>query len=319
MIFDSSDIRIALVGDIHGFWTTVDTEYFSESNYDLLIFTGDLGNAKPWNTNRIAREIAKVRKPKYLILGNHDTTSIPQLISEILNAPPNLGYLGLISHLFRYKKLLKDLGDVRICQYNLQQENKGISILGARPLSMGGRFNFQVFLKYIFGIGSMKGSEDKLIELVRDADIENQDLIVLAHNGPDGLGDSASDIWGCDFKKEEGDFGDPDLGNFIRSISKGPKAPKVVIAGHMHHSSRKLRLKTRIWKKRKDGILYVNPARVPRVFSDKEGNNWHHHVELTRQNGIWNAEAKYLKSGKLEVSSLPDFLEREKNRIIDPE
>lgn len=303
------------MGDIHGFWTWVDTEYFSENNYDFLIFTGDLGNNRPGNTNEIARLISKVRKPKYIILGNHDTTSIPQLLMEIANISPNMGYLSHTFHLKRYKKLLKDLGDTRICQYNLSDAGTGISLLGARPLSMGARFNFQIFLKSVFGISSYEESETKLLELVQDLDFQTLDLIILAHNGPSGLGGRAHDIWGCDFKSEEGDFGDKDLGDFIRKLAGKGKKPKVVIAGHMHHSSRKLRLKTRIWKKKEEGILYLNPARVPRIFSDKEGNIWHHHVELTRKNGVWNAEAKYLKNGKEEIFSLPEFLEREKNRI----
>ncbi|PJZ50016.1 metallophosphoesterase [Leptospira saintgironsiae] len=315
MIFDSSEKRIAVVGDIHGFWTWVDTEYFSKSNYDSVIFTGDLGNVRPGSANKIAQLISKVRKPKYIILGNHDTTSIPQLLMEITNASPNIGYLSHIFHLLRYKKLLKDLGDTHICQYNLSEAGQGISILGSRPLSMGGRFNFQLFIKSLFGISSYEESEKKLHELIQGIDFQKQDLIILAHNGPSGLGDKAYDIWGCDFKKEEGDFGDKDLGNFIRTISKQGKKPKVVIAGHMHHSSRKLRVKTRIWKRKEEGILYLNPARVPRIFSDKEGNIWHHHVELTRKNGVWDAEAKYLKNGVEEIFSLPEFIEREKNRV----
>ncbi|GBF37893.1 metallophosphoesterase [Leptospira johnsonii] len=315
MIFDSSDRRIAVVGDIHGFWTWVDTEYFSKSNYDSVIFTGDLGNNLPRNANKIAQSISKIRKPKYIILGNHDTTSIPQLLMEITNASPNMGYLSHTFHLLRYKKLLKDLGDTRICGYNLSDDGKGISLLGARPLSMGARFNFQIFIKSVFGISSYEESENKLLELVQGLDFQKQDLIILAHNGPFGLGARAHDIWGCDFKSEEGDFGDKDLGNFIRKLSSQGKTPKVVIAGHMHHSSRKLRVETRIWKKKEEGILYLNPARVPRIFSDKEGNIWHHHVELTRKNGVWNAEAKYLKNGTEEIFPLPEFLEREKNRV----
>ncbi|MGJ4746563.1 metallophosphoesterase [Leptospira sp. SA-E8] len=315
MIFDSSDKRIAVVGDIHGFWTWVDTEYFSKSNYDSVIFTGDLGNNLPGNTNKIAQWISKVRKPKYIILGNHDTTSIPQLLMEITNASPNMGYLSHTFHLLRYKILLKKLGDTNICQYNLSDAGKGLSILGARPLSMGARFNFPIFLKSVFGISSYQESEKKLHELIRDIDFQKQDLLVLAHNGPSGLGAKAHDIWGCDFKKEEGDFGDKDLGDFIQTIVKQGKKPKVVIAGHMHHSSRKLRVKTRVWKKKEQDILYLNPARVPRIFSDKQGNIWHHHVELTRKNGVWDAEAKYLKNGVEEIFPLPEFLEREKNRI----
>ncbi len=314
MISKVPDLRIALVGDIHGFWTRVDTEYFSESNYDALVFTGDLGNALPGNTHRIAREINKVKKLKFLIPGNHDTTSLFQLAGEILNLHSFFGFLSLPGHLWRWKKMLRILDDVRICQYNSFQEIPGLTVLGARPLSMGGRLNFSPFLLKKFGIGSMQESADRLRNLAQTLDWKNKDLIVLAHNGPSGLGDKASDIWGCDFRKEEGDFGDEDLGEFLRNSIEEGKIPKVVIAGHMHHFSRRMK-RTRTWKLKKDGVLYINAARVPRIISDRSGVVWHHHIKLTRTDGNWNADTVYLKNGREESFPLPKFLEREKSRI----
>ncbi|TGL46490.1 hypothetical protein EHQ61_17230 [Leptospira wolffii] len=314
MTNDSTEIRIALVGDIHGFWTMVDTEYFGRSSYGSIFFTGDLGNNRPGNANRIAKEIAKIPKPKYLIPGNHDSTSFFQLAVELFGFSPKLGNLSFPLHFLRWKKFLHDLGDIRVCRYNLFSESSDYSLLGARPLSMGGRLNFIPFLKYFHGIGTMEESSQRLLSLLEDSDSQ-KDLLVLAHNGPSGLGARAKDIWGCDFRKEEGDFGDGDLGDFILESVLRNRAPKVVVAGHMHHSSRKGKQKTRVWKKRKDGILYVNPARVPRIFTDPNGNIWHHHVALVRRNGIWDADAIFLKNGREEVFPLPEFLEREKASV----
>ena len=103
-------------------------------------------------------------------------------------------------------------------------------------------------------------------------------MIFLAHNGPTGLGTSRSDLWGCDFRREEGDFGDEDLALAITYARELGKRVLAVVAGHMHH-----RLRgggKRRWYERKDGILYVNAARVPRIFEEL-GHAYHHHVDLT--------------------------------------
>jgi uncharacterized protein (TIGR04168 family) len=98
---------------------------------------------------------------------------------------------------------------------------------------------------------------------------------VLAHNGPAGLGVSRRDIFGCDFRREEGDHGDPDLGEALaRARARG--APiAAVVAGHMHHALRGGG--TRRWLASIDGVCVVNAARVPRARRD----GTRHHVCLT--------------------------------------
>ena len=55
----------------------------------------------------------------------------------------------------------------------------------------------------------MQESAERLKELVDECPAER--IIFFAHNGPTGLGEDRSDIWGCDFRPAGGDFGDPDL------------------------------------------------------------------------------------------------------------
>ena len=102
-------------------------------------------------------------------------------------------------------------------------------------------------------------------------------LVFLAHNGPTGLGGSPTDIWGCDFKTDGGDWGDPDLEEAIDGhglmvamfyVSCGPyasahKAENVGIGAYICR-----------WG------LHVNAARVPRIFKE-EGRRMHHHVAVT--------------------------------------
>ncbi|TGK17388.1 hypothetical protein EHO61_13400 [Leptospira fluminis] len=307
-------LSLAIIGDIHGFWTSVDTEYFSKSEYDAVLFTGDLGTYSTESTFRVAQEISKIRKPCYLVPGNHDTTSLFQLLAEILHLPSFLTWPSLPWHLRRYSRFRKELGNIRICEYSLHREIAGLAILGARPLSMGFRMNFLPFLRKKFSVSSVADSVRRLDSLGKEAAEAGTDVLVLAHNGPAGLGSRASDIWGCDFRKEEGDFGDADLATFLENAVSCRRAPNVVIAGHMHHHTKRSVL-FRIWKVRKSGILFINAARVPRIFRDAEGVSWHHHVRLTRKDGVWDAEAVYLRKGVEEVFPLPKLLEREKTSV----
>lgn len=181
---------------------------------------------------------------------------------------------------------------------------------------MGSRLNFLPFLKRRFGIRSLEESSAKLISLCRDSKAINKDILILAHNGPAGLGERATDIWGCDFRKEEGDFGDSDLAECLEAVRAEGGNVSVVVAGHMHHHAKRSLL-FRTWKVRNGGTLYVNAARVPRIFKDKEGRRWHHHIRLTRTNGHWDAEAIYLKDGREEVPLLPKEIEEERTRIME--
>ncbi|PJZ70058.1 hypothetical protein CH373_09680 [Leptospira perolatii] len=309
-----ADLSLAVVGDIHGFWNQSDVEYFSTSSYDGIFFVGDLGNRNPKNQFEIAKSISQIRKPKYLIPGNHDTTSIFQLLGEISGWNPIWTKGSVFGQKYRFKKLVSNLGDVRLCGYSVHSdfENYGIQILGARPFSMGARLNFQPYLKSVYRINTLEESTEKLVSLSKEIG-STSEILVLAHNGPFGLGERPVDIWGCDFKKEGGDWGDRDLQDFLKHCNNSLTRVPVVIAGHMHHHARHLR-NSRTWCVKKEGTLFVNAARVPRIFKDKDGMLWHHHVRLSRVKGTWKAEAVFLKNGVIEIhdSDLPKFLRTEK-------
>ena len=102
--------------------------------------------------------------------------------------------------------------------------------------------------------------------------------LFLAHNGPSGLGSGRADIWGCDFKKDEGDFGDEDLRLAVDHAQSSGKRVLAVLAGHMHHAIKGGG--ERRWQIERDGVLYVNAARVPRIF-EHEGRHVRHHIAIT--------------------------------------
>ena len=119
-------------------------------------------------------------------------------------------------------------------------------------------------------------SADRLVQLVDDSEAES--LVFLAHNGPLGLGEEPHAMWGCDFKEGGGDWGDPDLTQAIDHARAQGKRVLAVIGGHMH-----LRTKQgeeRPWRTERDGTLYLNAARVPRIFSGKD-DVYRHHVAVT--------------------------------------
>jgi uncharacterized protein (TIGR04168 family) len=67
-------------------------------------------------------------------------------------------------------------------------------------------------------------------------------LLLLAHNGPLGLGGGAHSICGVDWLAGAGDHGDPDLQLVLQQLAaagRGARArPIVVVHGHMHHTLR---------------------------------------------------------------------------------
>ena len=165
--------------------------------------------------------------------------------------------------------------------YSVHRLCDALEVIVGRPHSMGGStLSFAPQLAEAHGVRSLAESTEKLKRCVDDS--TSRDLLFLAHNGPTGLGTRRTDIWGCDFRREEGDFGDEDLRLAIaHAVSRG-KRVLAVIAGHMHH-----RLRgggQRNWVTRQDGILYVNAARVPRIFEER-GHVYHHHIDLRIEDG----------------------------------
>jgi uncharacterized protein (TIGR04168 family) len=119
-----------------------------------------------------------------------------------------------------------------------------------------------------------------MCDLVEKAPTE--DILVLAHNGPTGLGSRAGDIWGCDFKPEQGDWGDRDLRGALDHAKRCHKRVLAVVAGHMHRSRRNKRVSTA----ETEGTLFVNPALVPRVFPTEQGMSRHHMVLELNENKV---------------------------------
>ena len=82
--------KIALIGDLHGAWDDWDAHYFDQSDYDCLFFTGDLGSGTGAAGVQVARSIARLGKPVFLMPGNNDwsTSSTKRFVDSLKLVTP---------------------------------------------------------------------------------------------------------------------------------------------------------------------------------------------------------------------------------------
>ena len=271
-------LQLALVGDIHKAWDAEDAAWFNASDYEAVLFVGDLPGRSHNGLLEIAGRIGLLTKPALLLPGNHDAVSVIQLLAEIKQNERLIQRSGG-RHETRVAALAAALGAVQLAGYSRHVFEKGplrLDVIAARPHSMGGPFlGYRPYLKRAFNVTSFEDSTERLCSLVDEA---GPDLVFLAHNGPTGLGGARNDIFGCDFQRQGGDFGDRDLAEAVAYARTTGRRVVAVLAGHMHHA-----LKggggPRTWYVEHDQVPHANAARVPRVFL-KAGQSFRHHVAV---------------------------------------
>jgi uncharacterized protein (TIGR04168 family) len=271
IIKKSGSFSIGIVGDLHTHFDDVDVQQLNAQAYDLLFFTGDLGGGSRESSLSMARLLSNLDGRVMVMPGNNDTVDIQELAAELTHRK------GL-NRIMAITRQTDHDNEVTLCGYSLHRVEAGsrkVSLIAARPHSMGGpELTFPDYMANTYGIYSLADSVERLRSLVDQAD---DDIIFLAHNGPHGLGDEPTDIWGCDFKPGGGDWGDPDLADAIAHARTVGKRVLAVVAGHMH-----LRTKQgteRPWRVERDDALYINAARVPRIFNGSD-DVYRHHVAL---------------------------------------
>ncbi|MBE7412710.1 MAG: metallophosphoesterase [Leptospiraceae bacterium] len=280
-------MKIALFGDIHGFWNNFDVKSINESDYDLVLFTGDLKGFLPRDEKRVSKNISQIKKKSFIVPGNWDSSNLLQLIGEI-RQNQYLIRVGSFGQNKRFKQWEKTLGEIQVAGYSshsIGEPQDSLCLIAGRPFSMGGNLSFSRFLKENYNVSNMSDSENKLKQIIDT--IKEDKIIFLSHNGASGLGVKQSDIYGCDFKKEGGDWGDVDLHNAIKYATSKNKKVLGVFSGHMHHKISKT--DNRIWSLKKDNILYINAAKVPRIFKNNK-EFFHHHVKIIIEGNEIQAE-----------------------------
>lgn len=268
-------VRLALIGDVHLRWGAEDNAAIDARGYDAVLFVGDLAGYAHGGGLKVARTIAELRTPAWVLPGNHDGTTAAQLLAEVVQHDPSVALVGGGMEK-RVAQLREALGPVTLAGYSLHVLRAGdgehIECIAARPHSFGGpRLAFRPYLERAFGIASMEDSTERLCALVDRC--EGERVMFLAHCGPSGLGDRRDAIWGVDFRKAEGDHGDPDLRAAIEHARSRGKRVVAVLAGHMHHALRGGGRRT--WQVREHETLHVNAARVPRTWREGRARRRH--------------------------------------------
>lgn len=204
--------------------------------------------------------------------GNHDATHAVSLVNEATAGFTGVRRAFASTQTDRRAALAEAVAPHPLAGYDSHQVGP-LTLICARPHSMGGpTLTFGETLRQAYGIDSLEASTARLCALVDEA--PSDDLVFVSHNGPSGLGAARDAIWGADFKKGAGDWGDPDLREAIEHARDRGKRVRAVVAGHMHRRLRGGGRRPAIVEER--GTCMVNAAEVPRI---RDGR--HHHVAVT--------------------------------------
>ena len=243
-------VEIAVLGDLHGCLSAAEDAPLL-APYPLRLCTGDLapngGRHRFDEALRQAHDLAALST--WTILGNHD------------------GPTCFTGKRFpkSYVALEEALNGFHVALRRIELPELDLTLVGGRPLTFGSSESSPT--KH-----PVPGREDwgharygeEILALLRQA--RGSRIVVLAHDGPTGLGSQRHDIYGCDFRAEAGDWGDPDLRAAL-DVARADRLPIVaVIAGHMHHHL--AGGGQRVRSVREAGVLHLNAALVPRVGRD---------------------------------------------------
>ncbi len=268
----SSATRIAVIGDVHGRFTEDDAVQIDALDLDGVLFVGDLGGFRQATTVATASCISALRTPTWVLPGNHDGATLPQLGAEAM------GQRGLADRLSsgmeqRVETLRGLLAPAQLVAYEGFDVGEHVHVLAARPHSFGGpALSYQAYLARAYGVDDLTASAERLVSLVAAAPADRT-VVFLAHNGPTGLGNTRDAPFGRDFHRDGGDWGDSDLRVAIEHAT-GLGLRAAVVAGHMHHALRGGGKRQTVGDL--EGVPCINAARVPRV--DSRGRS--HHVRL---------------------------------------
>ena len=287
---------IAVIGDLHSAWELEDLGYFNRSHYELILVTGDLGRTRSQDGRRVARSLTHLLPQVLVMPGNNDVDEYPHIKAELTYRRARA---DLLAEAFLDEQAGPPISEhARLCGYSLHPlalNGLELSIVAARPFSMGGPgLSFPEALERLYQVRSLDDSRERLCALV-DA-VRTQHVVFLAHNGPTGFGGRPEDIWGRDFDPAAGDWGDPDLRAAIEHARARGLTVLAVVAGHMHWALRERPGVERCWQRQEGGTLYLNAARVPRVF-EHAGRTVRQHVRLRLTAAGASAEERLIPDG----------------------
>lgn len=217
---------------------------------------GDFGDENV----EVVRSIANLEFAKAVILGNHDSWFTRQFSEREKD---------------KVQLQLECLGKEHVAYQRLDFPLLKVSVVGGRPFSCGGKPLFRKkLLSARYGVRDTDGSAKK-IQKASLGTPKDHFLILLAHNGPTGLGSSFNDICGKDWEYEvAGDHGDPDLAHAISLLKENNQVSiPLVVFGHMHKELAFGKGFRKMIVVGTDKTIYLNGAIVPRVKRLGEEDN----------------------------------------------
>ncbi|KAK7265126.1 hypothetical protein RJT34_32742 [Clitoria ternatea] len=245
----ASSIRIAVVGDVHDCWNfEQDSKALEFLKPDLVLFTGDFGDENV----EVVQSVANLEFAKAVILGNHDSWFTRQFSGREKD---------------KVQLQLECLGKEHVAYQRLDFPLIKVSVVGGRPFSHGGKPLFRKkLLSARYGVKDMDESA-KRIQKAALGTPEDHFLVILAHNGPTGLGSALNDICGKDWEfGSDGDHGDPDLSHAISLLKENNHVSiPLVVFGHMHKELAYGNGFRKMIVVGADNTIFLNGAIVPRV------------------------------------------------------
>lgn len=284
---------LLVVGDVHNQWGDEDETAIEFINPDMVVFVGDIGNE---DVDLIQRIGSYTRHRKVVVLGNHDawysltSRGRQRAIKAALQSSSLKRFSGNLDAVL---ESLHVLGDCHIGYSSVAADDLGLVFAGARPFSKGGMHWDTVadFYKKYYNINSMEESMSKMLESFLDEEKSEYGLVVVAHNGPSGLGQRPEDPCGIDFMEPADDFGDPDLEEALEVAASCGRCASLVLFGHMHHRLKKGGYRNMVAVDDTCGTVYLNAAVVPRTKKIDPGDDptmaatSRHFVKVTMVNG----------------------------------
>lgn len=276
----SSEIKIAVIGDVHNCWDADDAIALKHLGVDLVLLVGDFGN----ESVSVVESIAALAIPKAAILGNHDAW-YSATEWGIKKCPYDRTQED------RVQQQLDLLGEAHVGYGKLDLPALNLTVVGARPFSWGGSEwkNTDAFYRSRYGITSFAESTERIVQAASSSAYDT--VIFVGHCGPKGLGDCAEDICGKDWSPPGGDHGDPDFADAIAATHQLGKAVPLVAFGHMHHQLRHTKQQQRVPIVATGGTIYLNAASVPRIVK-------------TETNCLRNFSLVLLRAGSVAQASL---------------
>jgi uncharacterized protein (TIGR04168 family) len=295
---------IAVVGDLHSSWELEDLGYFNRSDYETILVTGDLGRTRSQDGRRVARSLTHLMPEVLVMPGNNDVEEYPHIRAELTYRRARA---DLLADTLSYADSEPPVSEhARLCGYSLHPlrlNGLEVSIVAGRPFSMGGpELSFPEALERLYQVRSLAESSERMCALVDS--VSTRHVVFFAHNGPTGFGGRPDDIWGRDFDPAAGDWGDADLRTAIEHARGRGLRVLAVVAGHMHWSLRGDPARERRWQLQDRGTLYLNAARVPRVF-EHDGHTVRQHIRLQLTATGASAEERLIPDGP-DTSGTPD-------------